>query len=179
MNKSGPIDSGPMKKSDVAADSVKLGAEKNLGSTDLRGPNVGTGNILKNKIPLKSMVDNLSERSKGSRFLDVSKNDFGSRQSPKLETKNTFGMLQDKEECYDTEFGLWEKEMFLVRKYYETNICPPVDVFSSWSDKMKAYYVMLTKFDPVNEAMVETSVENEVEVESKTDESARDIVRGL
>ncbi|MFS7999397.1 hypothetical protein Hanom_Chr12g01165641 [Helianthus anomalus] len=69
--------------------------------------------------------------------------------------------------------------MLLVRKFYESNTCPPDDIFTSWSDKMKAYYVMLTKFDPVKEAMGERSVENEVEVESETDESARDIVRGV
>ncbi|KAJ0771216.1 hypothetical protein HanPI659440_Chr07g0266501 [Helianthus annuus] len=124
------------------------------------------------------MVDNLQEKSRGSGFFDVSQNNFGPRQSPVLETKNSFGKLQDEEECYDTEFGLWEKEMLLVRKFYEADTCPPDDVFTSWSDKMKDYYVMLTKFDPVKEAMVETSVENEVEVESETDESARDIVRG-
>ncbi|MFS7969648.1 hypothetical protein Hanom_Chr09g00811641 [Helianthus anomalus] len=69
--------------------------------------------------------------------------------------------------------------MLLVRKFYETNTCPPNDIYSSWSDKMKAYYVMLTKFDPVKDAMVETSVENEVEVESETDEAARDMASGV
>ncbi|MFS7912250.1 hypothetical protein Hanom_Chr02g00127791 [Helianthus anomalus] len=67
--------------------------------------------------------------------------------------------------------------MLMVRKYYENNTCPPKDIFSSWSDKVKAYYVMLTKFDPVNEAMVETTNEDAIEVESETDESARDIAR--
>ncbi|MFS8023776.1 hypothetical protein Hanom_Chr16g01455511 [Helianthus anomalus] len=134
-----------------------------------------------------SMIENVSciqklqneTKRKGSGFFDVSKNMFGPRESPKVETKNAFGSLQDDEDCFDTEQGLWEKEMLLVRKFYETNTQPPNDVFKSWSEKQRAYYVMLTKFDPVNEAMIETKNEDEIEVESETDESARDIVRGV
>ncbi|MFS7919713.1 hypothetical protein Hanom_Chr03g00215931 [Helianthus anomalus] len=103
---------------------------------------------------------------------------FGPRQDPLVETKNAFGSLQE-DDCFDTEHGLWEKEMLMVRKFYETNTQPPDEVFSSWSEKLKAYYFMLTKFDPVKDALVETNVEDEVEVESETDESARDIARGV
>ncbi|MFS8033148.1 hypothetical protein Hanom_Chr17g01566111 [Helianthus anomalus] len=69
--------------------------------------------------------------------------------------------------------------MLMVRKFYETNTQPPDEVFASWSEKLKAYYLMLTKFDLVKEAMVETNAEDEVEVESETDELARDIGFGL
>ncbi|MFS7993024.1 hypothetical protein Hanom_Chr12g01089171 [Helianthus anomalus] len=69
--------------------------------------------------------------------------------------------------------------MLMVRKYYETNTQPSDEIFSSWSEKLKAYYLMLTKFDPAKEAMIETKGEDEVEVESETDESARDIARGV
>ncbi|MFS7969647.1 hypothetical protein Hanom_Chr09g00811631 [Helianthus anomalus] len=133
VRKPGPIqlDSAeqfpPLGKSGPTAVSSKIGAEKNLGCFDSRGPtmvagssaaehrraggsqgpNIGMGNILKDKNPMMSMVDNLSERSKGSGFFDVSKNNFGPRQSPILETKNMFGKLQDEEECFDTEYVLW------------------------------------------------------------------------
>ncbi|MFS7991459.1 hypothetical protein Hanom_Chr12g01070991 [Helianthus anomalus] len=69
--------------------------------------------------------------------------------------------------------------MLMVRKFYETNTQPPDAVFKSWSEKLRAYYVMLTKFDPTNEAMIETKDEDEIEVESEMDESARDIASGV
>ncbi|MFS7991463.1 hypothetical protein Hanom_Chr12g01071031 [Helianthus anomalus] len=69
--------------------------------------------------------------------------------------------------------------MLMVRKFYETNTQPPDDVFKSWSEKLRAYYVMLTKFDPTSEAMIETKDEDEIEVESEMDESARDISSGV
>ncbi|MFS8034923.1 hypothetical protein Hanom_Chr17g01586931 [Helianthus anomalus] len=145
----------------------------------LHGPNVVPDNNLMLKNPMKSMIDNLSEKSKGSGFFDVSLNNFGHRKSPNLEVKNTFDAIQNDEDCFDIEYGLWEKDMLMVRKFYETNTPPSDDVFKSWSEKLRAYYVMLTKFDPVNEAMVETKNEDEIEVESETDESVRDIVRGV
>ncbi|KAM0060980.1 hypothetical protein Hdeb2414_s0004g00130571 [Helianthus debilis subsp. tardiflorus] len=133
----------------------------------------------KSKGPMKAMVENLREIWRGSGFFDISQNNFRPRQSTLVETKNSFDTLQNEEDCFDTEHGLWEKEMVMVRKFYETNTKPPDDVFSSWSEKLKTYYVMLTKIDPVKENLVETNVEDEVEVESETDESARDIARGV
>ncbi|MFS7958689.1 hypothetical protein Hanom_Chr08g00681721 [Helianthus anomalus] len=140
--------------------------------------NKDPNSILKNNVSSKAMIDNLREKSRGSGFFDITQNYLGPQKSTLVETKNSFDKLQDEEECFDTEYGLWEKELLLVRKFYETNTCPPFDVYSSWSDKMKAYYVILTKFDPVKDAMVETSGENEIKVESETDEAARDIARG-
>ncbi|MFS7994561.1 hypothetical protein Hanom_Chr12g01107501 [Helianthus anomalus] len=137
LRKSGPINSGPF---------------YNAAGINIYGPKKDHG-----------LSENKAQR-KGSGYFDVSQNNFGSRQSPILETKNTFGKLQDEEDCFDTEHGLWEKEMLMVRKYYETNTHPPDDAFSSWSEKLKAYYVMLTKFDPV---------------ESESDEAARDIAHGV
>ncbi|MFS7894741.1 hypothetical protein Hanom_Chr09g00848991 [Helianthus anomalus] len=124
------------------------------------------------------LTQNMGQR-KGSGFFDVSSQNFGPRVSPTVETKNNFDTLQNEEDCFDTEHGLWEKEMLMVRKFYEINTQSPDNVFSSWSEKLKAYYVRLTKFDPVKEALVETNVEDELEVESETDESARDIARGV
>ncbi|MFS8019152.1 hypothetical protein Hanom_Chr15g01400501 [Helianthus anomalus] len=126
----------------------------------------------------KSMLYRPSPKE-GKWFFDISKSSFGPRESPRVETKNSFDTLQNEEDCFDTDHGLWEKDMLMVRKFYETNTQPSDDVFKSWSEKLRAYYVMLTKFDPVNEAMVETKNEDEIEVESETDESARDIARGV
>ncbi|MFS7996540.1 hypothetical protein Hanom_Chr12g01131131 [Helianthus anomalus] len=137
-----------------------------------------TGPGMNDNLGCLQKLQNEAQR-KGSGFFDVSKNSFGPRQCPSLETKNSFESLQVEEDCFDTEHGLWEKEMLMVRKFYETDTQPPDDVFKSWSEKLRTYYMMLTKFEPVNEAMIETKNEDEIEVESETDESARDIARGV
>ncbi|MFS7916645.1 hypothetical protein Hanom_Chr03g00179741 [Helianthus anomalus] len=72
---------------------------------------------------------------KGSGYFDVSRQNFLPRVSPIVETKNAFDTLQNEEDCFDTEHGLWENEMLMVRKFYETNTQPPDDVFSWWSEK--------------------------------------------
>ncbi|MFS7954812.1 hypothetical protein Hanom_Chr07g00635041 [Helianthus anomalus] len=83
----------------------------------------GPKNNLKSINPTKAMVDNLREKSRGCGFFDVSQNNFGPRQNKLVETKSSFGKLQDEEDCFDTEHGLCEKDMLIVRKFFETNTC--------------------------------------------------------
>ncbi|MFS8013783.1 hypothetical protein Hanom_Chr15g01337161 [Helianthus anomalus] len=172
-----PLDSGVLGGQKAA---VGFGpAVKQVQSTKNQSPkNVDPSPGKNGNLSCLQQLQNEAQR-KGSGFFDISRNSIGSRGSPTVETKNSFGTLQDVEDCFDTEYGLWEKDMLMVRKFYETHTQPSDDVFKSWSEKLQAYYVMLTKFDPVSEAMVETRNEDEIEVESETDESARDMVQGI
>ncbi|KAJ0869919.1 hypothetical protein HanRHA438_Chr11g0494401 [Helianthus annuus] len=171
LSKAGPACSQDNKVGPTGPDLVDLGAVVKP------GPNLVSPNIY--GVNSDPVLMEVKGPKNGSGFYDISRNNFGSRQSPTLETKNSFDTLQNEEDCFDTEHGLWEKDMLKVRKFYETNTQPSDDVFKSWSEKLRAYYVMLTKFDLVNEAMVETKNEDEIEVKSETDESARDIARGV
>ncbi|MFS7920106.1 hypothetical protein Hanom_Chr03g00220451 [Helianthus anomalus] len=170
-SKAGPDCSRGSKTGPTGPVLVNMGAEVNSGlSSD--SPNIYG-------LYSDPVLMEVKRPKNGSGFYDVSRNNFGPRQSPTFETKNSFDTLRNEEDCFDTEHGLWEKDMLMVRKYYEMNTQPSDDVFKSWSEKLRAYYVMLTKFEPVNEAMVETRSEDEIEVESEMDESARDMVRGI
>ncbi|MFS8013817.1 hypothetical protein Hanom_Chr15g01337521 [Helianthus anomalus] len=81
--------------------------------------------------------------------------------NPNVNTSNSFGALRDDEDCFDTDVGLWEKEIEIVKKYVESNTHPKIEDYDSWSGNMKKYYDSLTK---INE---------DDEVASETDEMAR------
>ncbi|KAM0007323.1 hypothetical protein Hdeb2414_s0144g00812601 [Helianthus debilis subsp. tardiflorus] len=100
-------------------------------------------------------------KSKGSGFFVVSKQAFGLGPSPNVNTKNSFGTLRDEEDCFDTELGLSELEIEVVKKFVETSTRPEIEDYSAWFENMRKYYDNLTKVNG-----------DEVEVESETDEMA-------
>ncbi|MFS7937524.1 hypothetical protein Hanom_Chr05g00428621 [Helianthus anomalus] len=104
---------------------------------------------------------------KGSGFFDISKQAFGSGPSPNVSTKNSFGTLRDEEECFDTDLGLWENEIEVVKKFVDSNIRPKIEDYESWSASMKKYYDSLTKMN------------EDDEVASETDEMARFMKSGV
>ncbi|KAF5797252.1 hypothetical protein HanRHA438_Chr08g0372951 [Helianthus annuus] len=95
-------------------------------------------------------------------FMMFQKKFFGSQAGPTCNTTNSFGTLCDEEECFDTELGMWEHELDVVKKFVETSTRPKIEDYNAWSENMKKYYDGLTKVN-----------EDEVEVESETDEMAR------
>ncbi|KAJ0490420.1 hypothetical protein HanHA300_Chr12g0455251 [Helianthus annuus] len=101
-------------------------------------------------------------KPKGSGYFDVSRNVSGPGPSPNVNTKNSFGTLRDEKDCFDTDLGMWEREIEMVKKFVETNTRPKIEEYSSWSENMRKYYDGLTKVNG-----------NEAEVESETDEMAR------
>ncbi|MFS7969329.1 hypothetical protein Hanom_Chr09g00807901 [Helianthus anomalus] len=100
-------------------------------------------------------------KPKGSGFFDVTKQDFGHGPSLNINTKNSFGTLRDEEACFDTEIGLWENEIEVVKKYVDSNTRPKIEDYNSWSGNMKKYYDSLMKMN------------EDDEVASETDETAR------
>ncbi|KAM0039816.1 hypothetical protein Hdeb2414_s0012g00386431 [Helianthus debilis subsp. tardiflorus] len=111
---------------------------------------------------LQPIVDSIikAQKTYGSGFYDVSKNDFGTQLGPSCKTTNSFGTLRDEEECFDTDIGLWEHEIEKVKKFVETSTRPKIEEYSLWSENMRKYYDGLTK-------MIEDD-----EVASGTDEMA-------
>ncbi|MFS7909493.1 hypothetical protein Hanom_Chr02g00095241 [Helianthus anomalus] len=103
----------------------------------------------------------------GTGYFDTS---VGLRASPSLNTKNTFGVLRDEVENFDTESGLWDHEVEIVKKYSSPSSNPPDAIYEAWNENMKKFYQELTK-KVVNS--VGKNVDDEVEVESETDETAR------
>ncbi|KAM0007883.1 hypothetical protein Hdeb2414_s0002g00060431 [Helianthus debilis subsp. tardiflorus] len=118
---------------------------------------------------LQPIVDSIVEAQKtyGSGFFDVSKNDFGSNLGPMCNTKNSFGSLIDEEECFNTDVGLWEHEIEKVKKLVETSTRPKIEEYKSWSENMRKYYDGLTKMN------------EDDEVASETDETARFMKLGV
>ncbi|MFS7999088.1 hypothetical protein Hanom_Chr12g01161871 [Helianthus anomalus] len=114
------VKSGPT----VMFDAIVMGCNERPGPTSLNSdihfpPLKSSGPISPNsgKFSADPILMQKSGTKKGSGFFDVSQNNFGPQVSPIVETKNSFGKLQDEEECFDTEYGLWEKDMLLVRKF--------------------------------------------------------------
>ncbi|KAJ0698737.1 hypothetical protein HanOQP8_Chr10g0347951 [Helianthus annuus] len=103
----------------------------------------------------------------GSGFFDVSKQNFGLGPRQIVNTKNSFGSLCDTEDCFDTELGLWENEIEVVKKFVESNTRPKLEDYDSWSANMKKYYDGLTKMN------------EDDEVASETDETARFMKSGV
>ncbi|KAJ0789042.1 hypothetical protein HanPI659440_Chr05g0198971 [Helianthus annuus] len=97
-----------------------------------------------------------------SGYYDISKNSFGSQSGPTCNTKSSFGSLCDEEECFDTELGMWEHEIEVVKNFVETSIRPKVEEYHAWFENMRKYYDGLTKVNG-----------DEAAVESETDEMAR------
>ncbi|KAF5821978.1 hypothetical protein HanXRQr2_Chr01g0021101 [Helianthus annuus] len=154
-----------------------LGSKKAIGlqnETDSTLDRLGTSGPLRNspgmaslksdvQYPLlKGVGPGIKGPVKGSGFFDVSKNVFGPGPSPNVNTKNSFGTLQDEEDCFDTDLGLWEHEIEMVKKFVETSTRPKIEEYSSWSENMRKYYDGLTKING-----------DEAEVESETDEMVR------
>ncbi|MFS8013786.1 hypothetical protein Hanom_Chr15g01337191 [Helianthus anomalus] len=106
-------------------------------------------------------------KSKGSGFFDVSKQDSGLGPTQVVNTKNSFGSLCDEVDCFDTDLGLWENEIEIVKKFVESNTCPKIEDYDSWSANMKIYYDGLTKMN------------EDDEVASETDETARFMKSGV
>ncbi|MFS7996178.1 hypothetical protein Hanom_Chr12g01126921 [Helianthus anomalus] len=137
----------------------------------LNSPNVKNSSmhdqLLKTDGPILEAVVGQTMKSKGSGFFDVSKQEFGSGPSQTVNTKNSFGSLRDEEECFDTDLGLWENEIEVVKKYVESNTRPKIEDYDSWSGNMKKYYDSLTKMN------------EDDEVASETDETARFMKSGV
>ncbi|MFS7956786.1 hypothetical protein Hanom_Chr07g00658611 [Helianthus anomalus] len=76
-------------------------------------------------------------KSKGSGFFDVSKQDFGLGPSQNINTKNSFDSLRDVEDCFDTDLGLWENEIKVIKKFVDSDIRPKIEDYDSWSGNMK------------------------------------------
>ncbi|KAJ0555220.1 hypothetical protein HanIR_Chr07g0299591 [Helianthus annuus] len=89
------------------------------------------------------------------------KHNFGLGPKQGVSTKNSFGTLRDEEECFDTDLGLWEHEIDVVKKFVESNTRPKLEDYDSWSVSMKKIYDGLTK------------MKEDDEVASETDETAR------
>ncbi|MFS7901522.1 hypothetical protein Hanom_Chr01g00000651 [Helianthus anomalus] len=106
------------------------------------------------------LIENKSPKY-GSGYFDVSKQNFGLGPKQGVCTKNSFGTLRDEEECFDTDLGLWEHEIDVVKKFVESNTRPKLEDYDSWSVSMKKYYDGLTK------------MKDDDEVASETDETAR------
>ncbi|KAJ0637558.1 hypothetical protein HanOQP8_Chr17g0675281 [Helianthus annuus] len=144
-----------------------------MGPVNITGPSVLIDKefpLLKNSGPSKSPVSapglNVgsveAQKGYGSGYFDVSTNYFGSHSGPTCNTTNSFGMLQDEVDCFDTELGLWEREIDVVKNYVENKTRPKIEEYSSWSENMRKYYDGLTKVNG-----------DEAEVDSETDEMAR------
>ncbi|MFS7937358.1 hypothetical protein Hanom_Chr05g00426641 [Helianthus anomalus] len=105
--------------------------------------------------------------SGGTGFFDTS---VGQKASSSLNTKNTFGVLRDEVDCFDTKIGLWDHEVEVVKKYSASCSNPPDVIYEAWNENMKKFYQELTK-KIVNS--VGKNMDDEVEAESETDETAR------
>ncbi|KAJ0786388.1 hypothetical protein HanOQP8_Chr02g0054881 [Helianthus annuus] len=107
---------------------------------------------------LQPIMDSIikAQKTYGSGFYDVSKNDFGSNLGPMCKTKNNFGTLINEEECFDTDIGLWEYEIEKVKKLVETSTRPKLEEYCSWSENMRKYYDGLTKMNEDEEVASET-----------------------
>ncbi|KAJ0751608.1 hypothetical protein HanLR1_Chr05g0195241 [Helianthus annuus] len=129
----------------------------------MAGPSQSTNPSSNLEPVLKPILDSIAKAQKtyGSGFFDVSKNEFGTQLGSSYKTSNSFGTLRDEEECFDTEIGLWENEISVVKKYVESNTRPKIEDYDSWSGNMKKYYDSLTKMN------------EDDEVASETDETAR------
>ncbi|MFS8013827.1 hypothetical protein Hanom_Chr15g01337621 [Helianthus anomalus] len=112
------------------------------------------------------LIENKGPKN-GSGYFDVSKQTFGLGPRQGLNTKNSFGSLRDTEDCFDTETGLWENEIEVVKKFVESNTRPKLEDYESWSANMKKYYDGLT------------NMKEDDEVASETDETARFMKSGV
>ncbi|KAJ0723957.1 hypothetical protein HanOQP8_Chr08g0304411 [Helianthus annuus] len=112
--------------------------------------------LIENKSPIK-----------GSGYFDVSRQSFGLGPKQVVNTKNSFGSLCDAEDCFDTDLGLWDNEIEVIKKFNESNTRPKIEDYDSWSANMKKYYDGLTKMN------------EDDEVASETDETARFMKSGV
>ncbi|MFS8035303.1 hypothetical protein Hanom_Chr17g01591481 [Helianthus anomalus] len=103
----------------------------------------------------------------GTGYFDTT---VGLRTSPSLNTKNTFDVLRGEVEHFDTKRGLWDHEVEIVKKYSSPSSNPPDVIYEAWNENMKKFYQELTK-KVVNS--VGKNADDEVEVDSETDETAR------
>ncbi|MFS8006730.1 hypothetical protein Hanom_Chr14g01252601 [Helianthus anomalus] len=117
--------------------------------------------------PVLEPVIKQKEPKGGTGYFDTS---VGVRASPNLNTKNTFDVLQDEVEHFNTKIGLWDHEVEVVKKYSNSSSSPPDVIYEAWNESLKKFYQELTK-NVVNS--VGKNADDEVEVESETDETAR------
>ncbi|KAM0021155.1 hypothetical protein Hdeb2414_s0024g00647691 [Helianthus debilis subsp. tardiflorus] len=151
--------------SDLYAGHVVL--DQTLGSVKAAGPSAPSYNsgptvlepMLKSKVGSPVKAQKIYGKSG---FYDVSKNSFVSQSGPTCNTTNSFGTLRDEEECFDTDLGMWEHEIEMVKKFVETSTRPKIEDYSAWFKNTRKYYDSLTKVNG-----------DEAEVESETDEMAR------
>ncbi|KAJ0436324.1 hypothetical protein HanHA300_Chr16g0589491 [Helianthus annuus] len=160
-----PLVTAGVQNKTVGSDKIKTGPSLMKDS-----PGYGPGmkdQILKHDGPILDAVMGQNVRSKGSGFFDVSKQDFGLGPSLSVNVKNSFGSLRDEEDCFDTDLGLWENEIEVVKKFVESNTRPKLEDYDSWSANMKKYYDSMTKMN------------EDDEVASETDEMARFMKSGV
>ncbi|KAJ0950213.1 hypothetical protein HanPSC8_Chr02g0045541 [Helianthus annuus] len=93
--------------------------------------------LTKNAGPILEVVMGQKVKSKGSGFFDVSKQTFGAGPSQIVNTKNSFRTLRDEEECFDTDLGLWDHEIDVVKKFVDSRTRPKIEDYDSWWGNMK------------------------------------------
>ncbi|KAF5768172.1 hypothetical protein HanRHA438_Chr14g0644211 [Helianthus annuus] len=135
-----------------------------MGSAKATGPSAITSSPsgLEPVLKLNKSPTGMAHKAYGSGFYDVSKNVFGSQDGPMCNVKNSFGTLRDEDGCFDTDLGMWEHEIEIVKKLVENNTHPKIEEYGSWSESMRKYYDGLTKING-----------DEEEVESDTGETAQ------
>ncbi|KAM0037327.1 hypothetical protein Hdeb2414_s0014g00436811 [Helianthus debilis subsp. tardiflorus] len=154
LQKHGPIDVPRMKQflgSKIAA-GLQGNVVSDVGSGDTLGP-------ILSDVHFPPLIDGGPVPKgpiKGSGFFDISKQVLGSGPSPNVSTKNSFGTLRDEEECFDTDLGLWEHEIDVVKKFVDSQTRPKIEDYDSWSGNMKKYYDSLTKMNEDDEVASET-----------------------
>ncbi|MFS7973153.1 hypothetical protein Hanom_Chr09g00853241 [Helianthus anomalus] len=134
---------------------LKAGGPQNETGDLISSPKMND-QFIKHGGPILDPVMGQAMKSKGSGFFDISKQEFGYGPSQNVNTKNSFGSLRDEEECFDTDLGLWENEIVVVKKFVDSNIRPEIEDYESWSASMKKYYHSLTKMNEDDEVVSET-----------------------
>ncbi|KAM0038933.1 hypothetical protein Hdeb2414_s0012g00376281 [Helianthus debilis subsp. tardiflorus] len=152
---------GPVQLSDNAVGAVKVGHES-LRPADVNNSSPNIYGLHSDPV----LIENKSPKC-GSGYFDVTKQNFGLGPKQGVTTKNSFGVLRDEENCYDTELGLWDNEIEVVKNFVESNTRPKLEDYDTWSANMKKYYDGLTKMN------------EDDEVASETDEMARFMKSGV
>ncbi|MFS7964178.1 hypothetical protein Hanom_Chr08g00747151 [Helianthus anomalus] len=162
QSKAGPVGSHESKSGPSGSSLV------NVGETVDSGPSLDSPNIYGLKSdPVLEPVMIQKDPKGGTGYFDTS---VGLSVRPSLNTKNAFGVLRDEMENFDTKTGLWDHEVEVVKKYSKSCSSPPDVVYEAWNESMKKFYKELTGNVITR---VESNQDDEVEVESETDETAR------
>ncbi|MFS8013807.1 hypothetical protein Hanom_Chr15g01337421 [Helianthus anomalus] len=140
-----------------------------VGRSKLDPPSAAVGRpysgLLSN--PVLEPVLKQKDPKDGTGYFDTT---VGLRASPSLNTKNAFDVLRNEEENFDTKSGLWDHEVEIVKKYSTLSSSPPDEIYEAWNESMKKFYLELTKKMDNSDGI---NMDDEVEVDSEADETAR------